>query len=97
MRTRPSRLDNEREQRSPECLDDVGGDGGSALVCVRLPGQRDAVLRHICDYGFVRRTWQLEGLGGLSYGRVRALWVLRKGGKKRTLLGSTSALWLTIR
>lgn len=60
---------------TPEGLDDVGGDSGSSLVGVGLPGQRDAVLWHVCDYGFVRRTWQLEGLCGLSHRGVCALWM----------------------
>lgn len=61
---------------SPEGLNDVGGDGSSSLVGIGLPGQRDAVLGHICDYGFVRRTWQLEGLCGLSYWWVCTLWMV---------------------
>lgn len=60
---------------TPEGLDDVGGDSGSSLVGVGLPGQRDAVLWHVCDYGFVRRTWQLEGLCGLSHRGVCTLWM----------------------
>lgn len=53
-------------RHSPEGLDDVGGDGSSSLVRVGLPGQRDAVLGHVRDDGFVRRSRQLEGLCGLS-------------------------------
>lgn len=59
--------------KSPEGLDDVRGDGGSSLVGVGLPRQRHAVLGHVCDDGFVRRTWQLEGLRGLGHRRVCAL------------------------
>lgn len=61
------------KKNSPECLNDVGGDSSSALVSVGLPGQRDAVLGHICDDGLVGRARQLEGLGGLSGRRVGAL------------------------
>ena len=44
---------------------------------VGLPGQRDAVLGHVSDYGFVRRAWQLEGLRGLRHRRVCTLWMAR--------------------
>lgn len=69
-------------QNSPERLDDIRGDGGSSLVGIGLPGQGDAVLGHVCDYGFVRRTWQLEGLRGLSRRRVCTLWMVT-GGERR--------------
>lgn len=68
--------------QSPEGLDDVRGDGGSSFVGVGLPRQRHAVLGHVRHYGFVRRTWQLEGLRGLGHRRVCALWTDRRRQKE---------------
>lgn len=68
--------------QSPEGLDDVRGDGGSSFVGVGLPRQRHAVLGHVRHYGFVRRTWQLEGLCGLGHRRVCALWTDRRRQKE---------------
>lgn len=65
-------------ENSPERLDDIRGDGCSSLVGVGLPGQWNAVLGNICDYGFVWRTWQLERLCGLSHWWVCALWMVRE-------------------
>lgn len=69
---------HKKKKNSPEGLNDVGGDSSSALVSIGLPGQRDAVLGHICDDGLVGRAWQLEGLGGLSDRRVGALCAAKK-------------------
>lgn len=69
--------------QSPEGLDDVRGDSGSSFVGVGLPRQRHAVLGHVGDDGFVRRTWQLEGLCGLGHRRVCALWTDREEHRRR--------------
>jgi len=86
---------SETTRHSPEGLNDEGGDGGTPLVSVGLPGQRDAVLGHVRDYGLVRRTRQLEGLRGLGDRRVGALWSAREEAKmnikiKRLIVPSAS-------
>lgn len=57
----------------PEGLDDVGGDGGSALMRVGLPGECDGVLGHLRHDGLLRRPWQLNELGDSGHRRHSAL------------------------
>lgn len=60
-------------QRVPEGLDDVGGDGGSALVGVGLPGEGDGVLGHLRHDRLLRRPRQLNELGDSGHWRDSAL------------------------
>lgn len=54
-------------RRSPEGLDDVGGNGGASFMGVGLPDEGDSVFGHLCHYRLLRRPRKLDELRSSGY------------------------------